>query len=238
MGDLFLAPQRDQPKVSVRSWSVSEQLVTGIMDVHVLFFFHEKQQMRHSRPQVRLPVTLLSAEEEQMQPSDCKEFLVRIQFFWRPLFQGRYLLLTNTVSGGSMLALGDCLQQSREIRKEPGRVRDWSRTGSMFVVGCSMGPLLHYWYSWLDRVYVGRAMHTVGKKMDWCVWPPAQMVNFYFLSPKFRVLYINVVTLGWDTYLSYLKHRDVDDRQHAHLTSDSDVVDLQQEASKPLEEKT
>ncbi|AWP10754.1 putative mpv17-like protein 2 [Scophthalmus maximus] len=217
-----------------------------------------------------------------MLPQAGKEFLVRIQFFWRPLFQGRYLLLTNTVSGGSMLALGDCLQQSREIRKEPGRVRDWSRTGSMFVVGCSMGPLLHYWYSWLDRVYVGRAMHTVGKKvlvdqliasptiglwyflgmslteghtlsegleefrekfwefykMDWCVWPPAQMVNFYFLSPKFRVLYINVVTLGWDTYLSYLKHRDVDDRQHAHLTSDSDVVDLQQEASKPLEEKT
>lgn len=64
-----------------------------------------------------------------MLPQASKELLARMRFFWKPLFQGRYLLLTNTVTCGGMLALGDCVQQSWEIYKDPSKVRSWKRTG-------------------------------------------------------------------------------------------------------------
>lgn len=208
-----------------------------------------------------------------------KEFIVRIRFFWRPL-QGRHMLLTNTLSAGSMLALGDYLQQCREIYKEPGKERCWKRTGSMFLVGCSLGPVMHYWYTWLDKLYMGKSLKVVGKKVlvdqivasptlgmwyflglalteghtlsdgwqefkekfwvfykaDCCVWPAAQMINFYFVSAKYRVIYINFITLGWDVYLSYLKHK----YKAGATVSENSSVDVQQEVlspSKPLQEK-
>lgn len=39
---------------------------------------------------------------------------------------------------------------------------------------------------------------------EWLVWPPAQVLNFYFLPTRFRVLYDNIVSLGFDWYSSYL----------------------------------
>lgn len=41
---------------------------------------------------------------------------------------------------------------------------------------------------------------------EWVIWPPAQMINFFFLPLRYRVLYDNTVSLGYDVYTSYVKH--------------------------------
>lgn len=41
-----------------------------------------------------------------------------------------------------------------------------------------------------------------------CIYVPAQFLNFYFLSPQFRVLFVSVLNLCFDTYSSYVAHND------------------------------
>ncbi|KAL2711614.1 mpv17-like protein 2 [Vespula squamosa] len=41
---------------------------------------------------------------------------------------------------------------------------------------------------------------------EWVIWPPAQIINFYFLPTKYRVLYDNTISLGYDVYTSQVKH--------------------------------
>jgi len=43
---------------------------------------------------------------------------------------------------------------------------------------------------------------------DWVIWPPTQYINFRYIPQSFRVFYVNVVTVIWDIFLSYIKHYD------------------------------
>lgn len=39
--------------------------------------------------------------------------------------------------------------------------------------------------------------------MEWVIWPPAQVVNFYFLPTRFRVAFDSIISFFFDWYFSY-----------------------------------
>lgn len=165
------------------------------------------------------------------------------------------------MSSGILMAIGDGLSQHLE-RKKPAKGDDiqkpfdWSRNAKMFLVGASQGPLHHYFYSWLDRKYVGATLRVTSIKIlydqvvmsplcivlfffsagwmykqsnaeiaeelkskfltvyitDWLVWPFAQFLNFHYLDQRYRVIYVNGVTMFYNVFLSYVKHSSTDSK--------------------------
>ncbi|CAB3410320.1 unnamed protein product [Caenorhabditis bovis] len=49
-------------------------------------------------------------------------------------------------------------------------------------------------------------------KVDYTLWPPAQLINFYFLPPALRVVYVNLVSLVYNCIMSYIKNNDLHHR--------------------------
>ena len=47
---------------------------------------------------------------------------------------------------------------------------------------------------------------SLSVQVELIVWPIAQTINFYFLPPVFRMLFVNLVHLCWIMFLSYMKH--------------------------------
>ncbi|KAL6071607.1 Protein required for ethanol metabolism [Balamuthia mandrillaris] len=133
-----------------------------------------------------------------------------------------------------------------------------ARGARMAVFGfCFTGPMLHYWYSYLDRRLPSTAPKTVALKtaidqvvmapvwtvaffgamsamegrsledtklkfehhflptllVDFLVWPAANVVNFRYVPPRHRVLYINLVNLLWCSFLGHMQHRAIPQKQ-------------------------
>lgn len=58
---------------------------------------------------------------------------------------------------------------------------------------------------------IGSEVIDKGKQLyaaEWIVWPPAQLINFFFLPTKYRLVYDSTISLGYDIYTSYVKHSD------------------------------
>lgn len=46
---------------------------------------------------------------------------------------------------------------------------------------------------------------------SWAVWVPAHTINFAFIPPSQRLLYINSIQIGYNVFLSFLGNKKVDD---------------------------
>ncbi|XP_022120306.2 mpv17-like protein 2 [Pieris rapae] len=171
-----------------------------------------------------------------------------VHFFFK-----KNLLLTNSITSGGFMVLGDLIQQEIEIHANllPSRY-DWSRTARMFIIGTLMGPLHHFYYIYLDKLLPHTDLKTVGKKIlndqllaspatilcffyglgflegksmkqstdeikdkfalvyigDCLFWPPIQFINFCYLPTQYRVFYINIATMIYNVFLSFMKHYD------------------------------
>ncbi|CAK9829171.1 Mpv17-like protein 2 [Anthophora retusa] len=113
------------------------------------------------------------------------------------LFSPKYLLYTNVTISLSLSAAGDVLEQQYEILKGEWDKWNLNRTRNMAISENSS------WTKLKDEVVKKAHILYVA---EWVIWPPAQIFNFYFLPNKYRVLYDNTISLGYDVYTSHVKH--------------------------------
>ena len=93
------------------------------------------------------------------------EFLKRSE---NTLFGPKYLLLTNTVSSGLLMYIGEIAAQrlDKKNRQIDGTTKyDKEKIKQLTVVGISQGPLHHYTYEWMERLLPGTARLTIFKKI-------------------------------------------------------------------------
>ncbi|XP_059059440.1 mpv17-like protein 2, partial [Achroia grisella] len=71
-----------------------------------------------------------------------------------------------------------------------------------------------YGMGWLEKKSIEQSTTEIVNKIkyvymgDCLFWPPVQFVNFYYLPTQYRVFYINIATMVFNIFLSYMKHYD------------------------------
>lgn len=65
-----------------------------------------------------------------------------------------------------------------------------------------------YVVTYFDFTIIPNHQLTNLLQTDWCVWPAAQFVNFYYLPAKYNVIFVNFCTMLYNVFLSHIKHKD------------------------------
>eukprot|EP00558_Chaetoceros_sp_UNC1202_P006454 CAMPEP_0197245608 /NCGR_PEP_ID=MMETSP1429-20130617/10343_1 /TAXON_ID=49237 /ORGANISM="Chaetoceros sp., Strain UNC1202" /LENGTH=187 /DNA_ID=CAMNT_0042706139 /DNA_START=78 /DNA_END=641 /DNA_ORIENTATION=+ len=82
-------------------------------------------------------------------------------------------------------------------------------------------PIFGLMFFGYGNLMEGKSMEDYKKKIgadlqtavmgSWAVWIPAHTVNFAFVPPAQRLLYINTIQIGYNVFLSFLGNKEVED---------------------------
>jgi len=79
-------------------------------------------------------------------------------------------------------------------------------------------PVFTAVFFWMIGVLEGHSWQRIRTKIEdeywrtlytnWMIWPAVNFVNFRYVPLDRRVLVVNTVALGWNTFLSSVQHHD------------------------------
>ncbi|KAF2128218.1 hypothetical protein P153DRAFT_424112 [Dothidotthia symphoricarpi CBS 119687] len=112
-------------------------------------------------------------------------------------------LLTQSITTAVLFATGDVMAQ-QGVEKRGVDKHDLMRTGRMAAYG---GALFLSSMAYLEGASPRQRLRDAylpGLTKNFMVWPWVQFTNFKYVPMEHRVLVVNVVSLGWNCYLSGL----------------------------------
>jgi protein Mpv17 len=83
------------------------------------------------------------------------------------------------------------------------------------IFGCMFFGYLNFvegksWNDYTEKLKQDLQTAVMG---SWAVWVPAHTINFAFVPPAQRLLYINTIQIGYNVFLSFLGNKQVGDEK-------------------------
>ncbi|CAB9512326.1 Protein SYM1 [Seminavis robusta] len=66
------------------------------------------------------------------------------------------------------------------------------------------------WETYTNKIKADLKTAVMG---SWAVWVPAHTINFAFIPPSQRLLYINSIQIGYNVFLSFLGNKEVPEEE-------------------------
>ena len=87
---------------------------------------------------------------------------------FKSFYTGRYAVITNTITAGTMGCVADAIAQTVEKKYMNNADASWdfSRTRNMTIISTTFGPLVYYWYRFLDTKFPGKSPRMLIKKVS------------------------------------------------------------------------